>query len=93
MKKEMKKMKNKSIRKIFDYALEDLDQIILRNPKYINNRKICNKLEDELREFIGKDGYRKFEKFMDAYLALGYVENEEFFVQGFSMANRLRDES
>ena len=86
-------MKNKTIRKIFDYALEDLDQIVLKNPKYIKNRKICNKLEDELRKFIGKDGYRKFEEFMDAYLALGYIENEEIFVQGFSMANRLRDES
>ena len=86
-------MKNKTIRKLFDYSLEDIDRIILKNSKYKRNRNKCNKLEDELKEFIGKDGYKKFERFMDAYMALGYIENEEIFVQGFSMANRLRDES
>lgn len=86
-------MNKKEIRKIFDYALEDLDQIILNNPKYINTREKCSKLEDELKEFIGKDGYRKFERFMDEHLALDTIEYEEFFVQGFSMANKLRDES
>ena len=40
-----------------------------------------------------KDGYKKFENFMDEYLYLVSIENEEFFAQGFSMANKLRDES
>lgn len=86
-------MKQKQIRKIFDYALEDLDKIILDNTEYQKARNECDKTEDELRAFIGKDGYRKFEAFMDKYMALESIENEEYFVQGFSIANKLRDES
>ena len=86
-------MKNKTIRKLYDYALEDIDRIILKNPKYKKARQECNKIEDELKEFIGKEGYRKFESFMELYMALECIENEEVFVQGFSMANKLRDES
>lgn len=86
-------MNKKTIRKIYDYALEDFDKILLKNSKYNKTRKKCNKVEDELKDFIGKDGYKKFENFMDEYLYLVSIENEEFFVQGFSMANKLRDES
>lgn len=86
-------MNKKTIRKIYDYALEDLDKILLNNSKYKKNKEKCNKAEDELKNFIGKDGYKKFENFMDEYLYLVSIENEEFFTQGFSMANKLRDES
>ena len=86
-------MNKKTIRKIYDYALEDFDKILLKSSKYNKTRKKCNKVEDELKDFIGKDGYKKFENFMDEYLYLVSIENEEFFVQGFSMANKLRDES
>ena len=86
-------MNKKTIRKIYNYALEDFDKILLKNPKYNKTRKKCNKVEDELKDFIGKDGYKKFENFMDEYLYLVSIENEEFFAQGFSMANKLRDES
>lgn len=86
-------MNKKTIRKIYDYALEDFDKILLKNSKYNKTRKKCNKVEDELKDFIGKDGYKKFENFMDEYLYLVSIENEEFFVQGFSIANKLRDES
>ena len=86
-------MNKKTIRKIYDYALEDLDKILLNNSKYKKTREKCNKVEDELKNFIGKDGYKKFENFMDEYLYLVSIENEEFFTQGFSMANKLHDES
>lgn len=86
-------MNKKTIRKIYDYFLEDFDKILLNNSKYKKIREKCNKAEDELKGFIGKDSYRKFENFMNEYLYLINIENEEFFVQGFSIANKLRDES
>ncbi len=86
-------MKQKEIRKLYDFLLPEIYTKIVKNSNYIKTRKLCDELEEELKNFIGKDGYKKFENFMDEYLYLVSIENEEFFTQGFSMANKLRDES
>lgn len=86
-------MDKEEIRKLYSSALPEIDRIIIETPRYVEQKEKANKIEDEMRDFIGKDGYRKFEKFMDEYLYLVHLDNEECFVQGFSIANRLRDES
>ena len=86
-------MKQEEIRKLYSFLLPELDKKVAKNQKYKETRKLCDKLEEELKVFIGKDGYRKFENFMDEYIYLASIANEEYFVQGFSKANKLRDES
>ena len=86
-------MKQEEIRKVYDFLLPEIDKKVAKNQKYKETRKLCDKLEEELKVFIGKDVYRKFENFMDEYIYLSSIANEEYFVQGFSKANKLRDES
>lgn len=86
-------MKRSEIRKLCSFLLPEIDKHIIKNPEYKKTRKKCNKLEDELKEFIGKEGYKKFENFMDEYTYLSSVANEEYFIHGFSKSNKFRDES
>lgn len=86
-------MKQEEIRKLYDFLLPEIDKKITMNPKYKETRKLCDELEEELKTFIGKDSYRKFENFMDKYIYLSSIANEEYFVQGFSKANIFRDEA
>lgn len=86
-------MKQEEIRKLYSFLLPEIDEKVTKNSNYKKTRKLCNELEEELKAFIGKDGYRKFENFMDEYIYLSSIANEEYFVQGFSKANKLRDES
>lgn len=86
-------MKKSEIKKLCNFLLPEIDKHIVKNYEYKKTRKKCCKLEDELREFIGKEGYKKFENFMDEYIYLSSIANEEYFIHGFSKANIFRDES
>ena len=44
-------------------------------------------------EFLGKDGIKLQEDFMNEYIWLNKIAEEEIFIYTFSLANRLRDES
>ena len=44
-------------------------------------------------EYIGKDGFKFQEEFMNEYIWLNKIAEEEIFVYTFSLANKLRDES
>ena len=65
----------------------------MKSGKYQETRNIVHIKEDELREYIGKNGFKKQEEFMDEYIGLNKIAEEEIFVYAFSLANRLRDES
>lgn len=86
-------MKKNEIRKIYNYLMEDIDEIIMKSSKYQKQRIEANVKEEELRKLIGKENFKKQEEFMDEYIALNKITEEEIFVYAFSLANKLRDES
>ena len=86
-------MDKKEIRKLYTFLLDDIDKQIVKSKKYQETREIVQMKEDELREVIGKDGFKKQEEFMDEYIWLNKIAEEETFIYAFSLANKLRDES
>lgn len=82
-----------TIRALFDYIQDDLDQELVDNPKYKEITKRYDEKERLLKNSIGKDEFKIFEDFVDIYSELISFEAEENFVKGFSMANKLRDEA
>ena len=86
-------MNKKEIRMLYNSLLDDINKSIMKSNKYQETRKIVHIKEDELREVIGKDGFKKQEEFMDEYIWLNHITEEEIFVYAFSLANKLRDES
>ena len=88
-------MKQKEIRKLYKSASfeEVVEKNIINSKTYKDILEKCNKKEDELEKFIGKDAYRKFEDFMGEYSEMIDYLNEEYFIKGFCKANKLRDES
>lgn len=86
-------MNKKEIRKLYNSLLDDIDKQIMKSKKYQDIKEIVHIKEDELRDFIGKDGFRKQEEFMDEYIGLNKIAEEEIFVYAFSLANKLRDEA
>ena len=47
----------------------------------------------ELRKTMTEEEYDKLDDFIDKYTQQMVIEIEEYFIEGFSIANRLRDES
>ena len=86
-------MNKKEISKLYNSLLEDIDKAIMKSNKYQETREIVHIKEEELRKFIGKDGFQKQEEFMEEYIWLNHIAQEETFIYAFSLANRLRDES
>lgn len=86
-------MEKKEIRKLYNSLLEDIDEKIMSSKKYQETRELVHKKENELRKFIGKDGFKKQEDFMNEYIWLNHIAQEETFIYAFSLSNRLRDES
>ena len=83
----------KTIRDLYNYVRDELDEIIVNNPKYKEISKRYDEKENLLKKLIGKDEFEIFEEFVDIYTELIGLEAEENFVKGFSLANSYRDES
>lgn len=83
----------KTIRDLYNYVQDELDEIIVNNPKYKEISKRYDEKENLLKKLIGKDEFEIFEDFVDIYTELIGLEAEENFVKGFLLANRYRDES
>ena len=86
-------MEQKEIRKLYNVLTDDIDKRIMKSSKYQKQREIASNRENKLREFIGKDGFKLQEEFMDEYIWLNKITEEEIFVYAFSLSNKLRDES
>ena len=86
-------MEQKEIRKLYNVLNDDIDKKIMKSSKYQKQREIASNRENKLREFIGKDGFKLQEEFMDEYIWLNKITEEEIFVYAFSLSNKLRDES
>lgn len=86
-------MKQKEIRKLYHLLLDDIDKNIMKSSEYQKQRKISSEKEDKLMEYIGKDGFKLQEEFMNEYIWLNKIAEEEIFVYTFSLVNKLRDEA
>lgn len=83
----------KSIRDLYNYVQDELDEYIVNSSKYKEISKRYDEKENLLKKMIGKEEVAIFEDFVDIYTELIGLEAEENFVKGFSLANRYRDES
>ena len=54
-----------TIRALFDYIQDDLDQELVNNPKYKEITNRCDEKEVLLKKSIGKDEFKVFEDFVD----------------------------
>lgn len=87
-------MKNKeTIRQIYNLIQEDFNREIVSKNEYKNVSKKSDDLLEELRKTITDKEYDILGDFIDSYIELAVIESEEYFVKGFSIANKLRDES
>lgn len=87
-------MKNKeTIRQIYNLIQEDFNSEIVSKNEYKNVSKKSDDLLEELRKTITDKEYDILGDFIDSYIELAVIESEEYFVKGFSIANKLRDES
>ena len=87
-------MINKSeISKIYESVIVENDTDLINSLEYQTVRHKCDTKENKLKELIGKEKFRKFEEFMEDYCELSELENEYYFIKGFSKANKIRDEA
>lgn len=83
----------KTIKKLYSLIQEDLSKEIIKTERYKEISKESNELYEQLKNKITEDEYDLFSDFVDKYTEQMVVEIEEYFVEGFSMANQFRDES
>lgn len=83
----------KSIRELYNYIQDELDEDIVNSLKYKEISKRYDEKETLLKKMLEKEEFAIFEEFVDIYTELIGFEAEENFVKGFSLANRYRDES
>ena len=86
-------IRDSEISKIYESVIVENDRELIDSLEYQTIRHKCDTKEDKLKELIGKDKFRKFEEFMEDYCELSELENEFYFIKGFSKANKLRDEA
>ena len=87
-------MKNKkSIRELYHLIQEDFSREITKTDKYKNASEKSYNLYNQVKNTMTDEEYDLFGDFVDSYTDQMVIEIEEYFVKGFSMANKFRDES
>lgn len=81
------------IRELYNLLREEISTDISNNNKYSEINMRCNEIEELIRNTISKEDYELFENFVDIYSEILDLQTEEGFVKGFSLANKLRDDS
>lgn len=81
------------IRKLYNLLQEDLSKEIFETDRYKEILGRCETSEEIMRNSLTKEEYSLYEDVMNIYSELMDFETEEGFVKGFSIANKLRDES
>ena len=72
---------------------EEFGREIMNKKEYDDISKESNKLYEQLKSMINEKEFNVFGDFIDSYTQQMSIEIEEYFVKGFSIANKLRDES
>ena len=87
-------MKNKkSIRELYRLIQEDFTREITKTDKYKNASEKSYDLYNKVKNTMTDEEYDLFGDFVDSYTDQMVIEIEEYFVKGFSMANKFRDDS
>lgn len=81
------------IRKLYNLLQEDLSKEIFETDKYKEILGRCDIADEILKNSLTREEYSLYEDIMNVYAELMDFETEEGFVKGFSIANKLRDES
>lgn len=86
-------MDKKEINKLYDMIQFKLSDEIIKDDKYKEIQGRCSIANEILQNSLTKDEFSLYEDVMDIYAELMDFETEQGFIKGFSMANKLRDES
>lgn len=86
-------MDKKEINKLYDMIQLKLSDEILKEDKYKEIQGRCSIANEILQNSLTQDEFSLYEDAMDIYAELMDFETEQGFIKGFTMANKLRDES
>lgn len=86
-------MDKKEINKLYDMIQFKLSDEIIKDDKYKEIQGRYSIANEILQNSLTKDEFSLYEDVMDIYAELMDFETEQGFIKGFSMANKLRDES
>ena len=86
-------MDKQTIRKLYNLLQKKLNDEITSTDKYKEIAGRCDIADEILKNSLTKEEYFLYEDVMNIYSELMDFETEEGFVKGFSIANKLRDES
>ena len=86
-------MDKQTIRDLYNLLQKKLNEEIIRTDKYKEILGRCDIADEILKNSLTREEYSLYEDVMNIYSELMDFETEEGFVKGFSIANKLRDES
>lgn len=86
-------MDKQTIRELYNILQKKLNDELISTDKYKEISGRCDIADEILKNSLIKEEYSLYEDVMNIYSELMDFETEEGFVKGFSIANKLRDES
>lgn len=86
-------MDKQTIRELYNLLQKKLNEELINTDKYKEISGRCDIADEILKNSLTKEEYSLYEDVMNIYSELMDLETEEGFVEGFSIANKLRDES
>ena len=86
-------MDKQTIRELYNFLQKKLNEEIISTDKYKEISGRCDIADEILKNSLTREEYSLYEDVMNIYSELMDLETEEGFVEGFSIANKLRDES
>ena len=86
-------MDKQTIRELYNLLQKKLNEEIISTDKYKEISGRCDIADEILKNSLTAEEYSLYEDVMNIYAELMDFETEEGFAKGFSMANKLRDES
>ena len=86
-------MDKQTIRELYNILQKKLNEELINTDKYKEISGRCDIADEILKNSLTKEEYSLYEDVMNIYSELMDLETEEGFVEGFSIANKLRDES
>ncbi len=86
-------MDKQTIRELYNILQKKLNEELINTDKYKEISGRCDIADEILKNSLTREEYSLYEDVMNIYSELMDLETEEGFVEGFSIANKLRDES
>ena len=86
-------MDKQTIRELYNILQKKLNEELINTDKYKEISGRCDIADEILKNSLTKEEYSLYEDVMNIYSELMDFETGEGFVKGFSIANKLRDES